>query len=105
MPRTVSSPGPKGHGFWGRRGFQAAQPARALWHARMVMKTLHRAPREAIAEAAGLPWLDSTAQIAIAATIDLAHSTLLGQIDDHVAFAGMETDPNQETDKPTVVAA
>ncbi len=25
MPRTVSSPGPKSHGFWGRRGFQEAQ--------------------------------------------------------------------------------
>jgi uncharacterized protein YajQ (UPF0234 family) len=25
MPRTVSSPGPKSHGFYGRRGFQEAQ--------------------------------------------------------------------------------
>ena len=25
MPRTVSSPGPKSHGFWGRRGFQEAR--------------------------------------------------------------------------------
>ncbi len=25
MPKTVSSPGPKSHGFWGRRGFQEAQ--------------------------------------------------------------------------------
>ena len=24
MPRTVSSTGPKSHGFWGRRGFQEA---------------------------------------------------------------------------------
>ncbi len=71
----------------------------------MVMKTLLRTPREAIAEAAGLPWLDSTAQIALAATIDLAHSTMSSQVDDHVAFAGMETDPGQETDKPPIVAA
>ena len=27
MPRTVSSPGPKSHGFWDRRGFQEAQAA------------------------------------------------------------------------------
>jgi hypothetical protein len=66
---------------------------------------LLRAPREAIAEAAGLPWLDSTAQIALAATIDLAHSTMSSQVDDHVAFARMETDPGQETDKPPIVAA
>ena len=25
MPRTVSSPGPKSHGFYGRRSFQEAQ--------------------------------------------------------------------------------
>ncbi len=25
MPRTVSSPGPKSHGFCGQRGFQEAQ--------------------------------------------------------------------------------
>ena len=30
MPRTVSSPGPKSHGFCGRRGFQEAQPVRHL---------------------------------------------------------------------------
>ena len=57
------------------------------------------------AGAAGLPGLDGTAQIALAAAIDLAHSTMLSQVDDHVAFAGMETDPSQETDKPPLAAA
>ncbi len=54
---------------------------------------------------AGLPGLDGTAQIALATAINLAHSTMSSQIDDHVAFAGMETDPGQETDKPPIVAA
>ena len=52
-----------------------------------------------------LPGLDGTAQIALATAIDLAHSTISSKIDDHVAFAGMETDPGQETDKPIIVAA
>ncbi len=30
MPRTVSSPGPKSHGFCGKRGFQEAQYLRKL---------------------------------------------------------------------------
>ncbi len=54
---------------------------------------------------ASLPRLDGTAQIALAAAINLAHSTMSSQVDDHVALAGMETDPGQETDKPTIVAA
>ncbi len=52
-----------------------------------------------------LPGLDGTAQIALTSAIDLAHSTISSKIDDHVAFAGMEADPDQETDKPIIVAA
>jgi len=54
---------------------------------------------------ADLPGLDGTAQIALATAVDLADSALPRKIDDHVTFAGMETDPGQETDKPIIVAA
>ena len=48
MPRTVSSPGPKSHGFCGRRGFQETQVLEEIALALGVpaAKLLEEAPRK-----------------------------------------------------------
>ena len=68
-----------------------------LWRARLAMKTLRKDQREAIAAAAGLPGLYGPAEHALTTAIDLAHGTKLRQVDDHVAVAGMQANPGQDT--------
>ena len=93
------------------RWWKAATPRYLLAPARagaflcgIPLRTLVTEPL-ANGKTADLPGLDDTAQIALATAVDLADSALPRKIDDHVTFAGMETDPGQETDKPPIVAA